>query len=61
MCGAPCEAACRRARLDSAVSIRALKRFVTGRFGSESGKFAPLDAAILGIVDGTELDAEESS
>ncbi|MFQ5605402.1 MAG: FAD-dependent oxidoreductase [bacterium] len=40
ICGAPCEAACRRADLDEAVSIRALKRFVTTKFGPESGKLA---------------------
>ncbi|MFQ5733134.1 MAG: FAD-dependent oxidoreductase [Planctomycetaceae bacterium] len=33
VCGAPCEAACRRSDLDQSVSIRALKRFVTDRFG----------------------------
>lgn len=45
ICGAPCEAACRRKDLDEAVSIRALKRFVTERFGAESEKFnkSPLD------------------
>ena len=43
VCGAPCEAACRRGRLDAPVSIRALKRFVTTRFGSESGTFEPLE------------------
>lgn len=36
VCGAPCEAACRRGAVDEAVSIRALKRFVTERFGPES-------------------------
>ncbi len=36
VCGAPCEAACRRSAIDDAVSIRALKRFVTERFGPES-------------------------
>lgn len=36
VCGAPCEAACRRGCVDEAVSIRALKRFVTERFGPES-------------------------
>ena len=36
VCGAPCEAACRRSAIDQAVSIRALKRFVTERFGPES-------------------------
>jgi NADPH-dependent glutamate synthase beta subunit-like oxidoreductase len=43
VCGAPCEAACRRGVLDEALSIRALKRFVTERFGVESGKFQPLE------------------
>ena len=40
ICGAPCEAACRRKDLDEAVSIRALKRFVTEKFGVESGRFS---------------------
>ena len=45
ICGAPCEAACRRTDLDEAVSIRALKRFVTQKFGAESEKYqkSPLD------------------
>ncbi len=36
VCAAPCEAACRRGTIDAPVSIRALKRFVTERFGVES-------------------------
>ena len=36
VCGAPCEAACRRSDVDEAVSIRALKRFVTDRFGGHA-------------------------
>ncbi len=36
VCAAPCEDACRRAAIDSPVSIRALKRFVTEQYGSES-------------------------
>ncbi|MBS1873000.1 MAG: FAD-dependent oxidoreductase [Acidobacteria bacterium] len=40
VCGAPCEANCRRGSLDSPVSIRALKRFVTERFGPETGDYA---------------------
>ncbi len=36
VCGAPCEAACRRGSVDQPVAIRALKRFVTERFGAES-------------------------
>jgi NADPH-dependent glutamate synthase beta subunit-like oxidoreductase len=43
VCGAPCEAACRRGTLDQPVAIRALKRFVTERFGTESGRFRPLE------------------
>jgi len=38
VCGAPCEAACRRKDVDEAVSIRALKRFVTDRFGAHAEK-----------------------
>lgn len=36
VCAAPCEDACRRSAIDAAISIRALKRFVTERYGSES-------------------------
>src|ERR1035438_1781712 len=39
VCAAPCEAKCRRGALDAPVSIRALKRFVTERFGVESNAF----------------------
>lgn len=53
ICAAPCEDRCRRGNFDGPVSIRALKRFVTERFGVESrepdtfrGLFAPdADAA----------------
>ena len=37
VCGAPCEANCRRRDVDDPVTIRALKRFVTDKFGPESG------------------------
>ncbi|QOY91306.1 FAD-dependent oxidoreductase [Paludibaculum fermentans] len=40
VCGAPCEANCRRGDLDEPVSIRALKRFVTTQFGPETGDYA---------------------
>ncbi len=43
VCGAPCEAACRRGMLDAPISIRALKRAATERFGSERGHHTPLD------------------
>lgn len=36
VCAAPCEDSCRRGKIDEPVSIRALKRFVTERFGVES-------------------------
>ncbi len=35
ICGAPCELACRRKGIDEAISIRALKRFVTTNYGVE--------------------------
>ena len=37
ICGAPCEVNCRRRDVDAAVTIRALKRFATDRFGPEAG------------------------
>lgn len=36
VCAAPCEDACRRGAIDAPVSIRALKRFVSERYGVES-------------------------
>ena len=36
VCAAPCEDRCRRGRIDEPVSIRALKRFVTEKYGVES-------------------------
>lgn len=36
VCGHPCEPACRRGTFDMPISIRALKRFVTERYGPES-------------------------
>jgi formate dehydrogenase (NADP+) beta subunit len=41
VCGHPCEPACRRGEFDSPISIRALKRFVTERYGPESRQ--PID------------------
>jgi formate dehydrogenase (NADP+) beta subunit len=35
-CGAPCEDACRRGKIDAPVAIRPLKRFLTEHFGAES-------------------------
>jgi len=36
VCGHPCEPACRRGKFDLPISIRALKRFLTERYGPES-------------------------
>jgi NADPH-dependent glutamate synthase beta subunit-like oxidoreductase len=36
VCAAPCEDACRRRDIDAPISIRALKRYVTERYGAES-------------------------
>jgi len=43
ICGAPCETACRRGSIDQPISIRALKRFVCEKFGSESRRDAGKD------------------
>ena len=40
VCGAPCEANCRRGDIDQPVAIRALKRFVTDKYGPESGELS---------------------
>ena len=41
VCGHPCEPACRRGSFDAPISIRALKRFLTERYGPESRE--PID------------------
>ncbi len=38
VCGAPCEAACRRGKIDTPIAIRALKRFVDDRYGVYMGE-----------------------
>lgn len=63
VCAAPCESACRRRTQDAPISIRALKRFVTERFGVESfeasvhwheahGPVPPASGASVGIIGG---------
>ncbi|MEA2009538.1 MAG: FAD-dependent oxidoreductase [Actinomycetota bacterium] len=37
VCAAPCEDACRRGEIDTPIAIRALKRFVTEKYGVEAG------------------------
>lgn len=41
VCVAPCEAACRRGKVDAPIPIRALKRFLTQRFGVEGDHTFP--------------------
>ena len=41
VCAHPCETACRRGEIDKPISIRALKRFLTERYGPESRR--PID------------------
>jgi NADPH-dependent glutamate synthase beta subunit-like oxidoreductase len=36
VCAAPCEDHCRRGKIDAPISIRALKRYVTEKYGAES-------------------------
>ncbi|HLF91355.1 MAG TPA: FAD-dependent oxidoreductase [Anaerolineales bacterium] len=60
VCGAPCEAACRRGKIDTPIAIRALKRFVNDRYGvylGESGKSQgpPAWPAYIGRTDAFEL------
>jgi formate dehydrogenase (NADP+) beta subunit len=63
VCAAPCERACRRGSVDAPVSIRALKRFVTERFGVESfaastmwhaahGEVPPAQGQSVGVIGG---------
>src|SRR6516165_11026187 len=42
VCAHPCETACRRGAIDQPISIRALKRFLTERYGPESRR--PLES-----------------
>jgi len=47
VCAHPCETACRRGEIDKPIAIRALKRFLTERYGPESrhrSDFAPVAA-----------------
>ncbi len=64
VCGAPCEAACRRGAIDQPVSIRALKRFVTEKFGPESftdQTLKPIELLklVLGISSKRECNSQE--
>ncbi|HUO06109.1 MAG TPA: FAD-dependent oxidoreductase [Candidatus Binataceae bacterium] len=54
-CGAPCEDACRRGKIDAPVTIRALKRFVTEQFGAESLTARGLRDALIGPMGGASI------
>jgi NADPH-dependent glutamate synthase beta subunit-like oxidoreductase/formate hydrogenlyase subunit 6/NADH:ubiquinone oxidoreductase subunit I len=43
VCAHPCETACRRGAIDRPIQIRALKRFLTERYGPESRNFKPYE------------------
>jgi formate dehydrogenase (NADP+) beta subunit len=45
VCAHPCETACRRGEIDRPISIRALKRFLTERYGPESKHHIDTNAA----------------
>ncbi len=51
VCAAPCEDSCRRGKIDSPVSIRALKRFVCEKYGVESILPDTQDPLLQGIPD----------
>src|SRR5216684_6499437 len=60
VCGAPCEAACRRGKIDAPIAIRALKRFVNDRYGvylGETGEAhqAPAWPAYIGPTQSFDL------
>ncbi len=63
VCGAPCEAACRRGKIDAPIAIRALKRFVNDRYGvylGESGepRQPPAWPAYVGPTGGRDVPVE---
>jgi NADPH-dependent glutamate synthase beta subunit-like oxidoreductase len=51
-CGAPCEDACRRGKIDAPVAIRSLKRFVCEGFGPESLSATSLAQVLRGDMAG---------
>jgi NADPH-dependent glutamate synthase beta subunit-like oxidoreductase len=53
VCGAPCEAVCRRRNIDQAVSIRALKRFAAEHFALKAGGFEPSEL-LRNILDSSQ-------
>jgi NADPH-dependent glutamate synthase beta subunit-like oxidoreductase len=52
VCAAPCEDACRRGTIDAPISIRALKRYVTEKYGVESIRPDTQDRLREALADG---------
>src|SRR5664279_117175 len=60
VCGAPCEAACRRGKIDAPIAIRALKKFVNDRYGvylGETGETRkpPVWPTYVGSTEGFDM------
>jgi NADPH-dependent glutamate synthase beta subunit-like oxidoreductase len=53
VCAAPCEDACRRGSIDAPISIRALKRYVTERYGVESRRPDTQDRLLVPSIPGS--------
>lgn len=51
VCAAPCEDHCRRGKIDAPVTIRALKRYATEKFGVESLSPRTVDALFEGATE----------
>ena len=60
-CGAPCEDACRRGKIDAPVTIRALKRFVCELYGAESLSRTSLKEMLSGPMGGGSTTPGHSS
>jgi formate dehydrogenase beta subunit len=54
-CGAPCEDACRRGKIDAPVTIRALKRFVCELYGPESLSSTTVKEILSGDMGGGSI------
>jgi len=54
VCAAPCEDACRRGEIDQPIAIRALKRFVTEKYGVETGAEEWRKVAAPTVIDRLE-------
>lgn len=56
VCAAPCEDACRRGEIDRPIAIRALKRFVTEKYGTETDD----DSVWSQVASPPEIEREQS-